>query len=54
MVIFYHPKINFLLTYRREKFTFPTKNNVKNGKYRAKETTYRAEVIFSPCKFIPD
>ena len=52
MVIFYHPKINFLLTYRREKFTFSTKNNVKKWKYRAKETTYRAKGTLSPCKFI--
>lgn len=36
MVIFYHPKINFLLTYRREKFTFPTKNNVKKWKIQGK------------------
>lgn len=43
MVIFYHPKINFLLTYRREKFTFPTKNNVKKWKIQGKRNNIQGE-----------
>lgn len=43
MVIFYHPKINFLLTYQREKFTFSTKNNVKKWKIQGKRNNIQGE-----------